>query len=69
MLISFVENEGNFQNDARDSIVLSRIFMSHYCYISIKGFLRPSTNTWHNWLSFLVATYFSIEQYKKKRHE
>lgn len=66
MLILFVENVGNFQNDARDGIVvLTHIRVGHYCYICIKGFLRPSTKTWHSWLTFF---FFTISGCRGPRH-
>ena len=66
MLILFVENVGNFQNDARDSIVvLTRIAWVTIVTSALMVFYDLQITTWHSWLTFSFITNLSIEPIEK----
>ena len=69
MLILFVENVGNFQNDARDSIVvLTRIAWVTIVTSALMVFYDLQITTWHSSLTFSFITYLSIEPIENKMY-
>ncbi len=66
MLILFVENVGNFQNDARDSIVvLTRIAWAAIVTSAHRFSQDLQTRTWHSWLTFLYINLPPLSQGEK----